>query len=87
MLPLIGQKREEIKKNYQIKYKEDKSFYEVTPISLSSHSYKKIYFKIGSMDKIKWMKLIYKNNDWTETEFSKWKQHDKVSDYFFKYLK
>jgi len=85
--PVIGQTQEEIKINYEIIFKEADHLYELIPKALSSRSYKKIIFEVDSMDRIKWMKVIYKNNDWTETKFSNWKELDKVSDYFFKYLK
>ncbi|MGM0466739.1 MAG: LolA family protein, partial [Acidobacteriota bacterium] len=85
--PVIGQTQEEIKNNYEITFNENDEVYELTPKTLSSRSYEKIVFKVDSMDRIKWMKVLYKNSDWTETEFSNWKELDKVSDYFFKYLK
>jgi outer membrane lipoprotein-sorting protein len=85
--PVIGQTREEIKSNYEITFNKDNELYELIPKTLSSRSYKKIIFDVDSMDRIKWMKVLYKNNDWTETEFSNWKELDKVSDYFFKYMK
>ncbi len=85
--PVIGQTKEDIRNNYDILFHEDTHSYELTPKSLSGSSYKTILFKVDIADRIKWMKIFYKNSDWTETEFSNWKELDKVSDYFFKYLK
>ncbi len=85
--PVIGQTKDDIKKNYDIMFHEDTHFYELTPKLLSSSSYQTILFKVDLADRIKWMKIFYKNSDWTETEFSNWKELDKVSDHFFKYLK
>jgi len=86
-LPLLGQTREQIKKNYKIIFQKKGQLYEVHPLSHTSQSYEKLHFKIDNMDRIEWMKIFYKNSDWTEIEFKKWKEHGKVSDYFFKYLK
>lgn len=85
--PVIGQTKDDIKKNYDILFQEDVHTYKLTPKSLSSSSYQTILLKVDHADRIKWMKIFYKNSDWTETEFSNWKELDKVSDYFFKYLK
>ncbi len=79
--------QEEIKNNYEITFLKDEGLYELTPELSSNRSYENIVFRVDSMDRIKWMKVLYQNNDWTETEFSNWKEFDKVSDYFFKYLK
>jgi outer membrane lipoprotein-sorting protein len=85
--PLINQTREDIKENYQISYSEADELYEVLPKSMADHPFKKLDFKIDAEKRIKWTKLIYHNEDWTETMFSKWKKHGDVSDYFFKYMK
>lgn len=85
--PVIGQTQEEIKNNYEITFLAETGLYELTPKLSSNRSYENIVFRVDSMDRIKWMKVLYQNSDWTETEFSNWKEFAKVSDYFFKYLK
>lgn len=87
LYPLIGQTKEDVKNNYDIQFHENTHSYELTPKSFPGSSYRTILFKVDLADRIKWMKIFYKNSDWTETEFSNWKELDKVSDYFFKYLK
>jgi outer membrane lipoprotein-sorting protein len=85
--PLINQTREDIEANFQISFSATDDLYEVMPKSMADYSFKKLDFKIDAEKRIKWTKLIYHNEDWTETVFSKWKKHGDVSDYFFKYLK
>jgi outer membrane lipoprotein-sorting protein len=85
--PLINQTRADIEANFQISFSESDDLYEVLPKSLADHSFKKLDFRIDAENRIKWTKLTYHNEDWTETVFSKWKKHGDVSNYFFKYLK
>ena len=87
MPPLINQTRADIKANFQISFGATDEQYEVLPKSLANHPFKKLNFKIDAKKRIKWIKLIYHNEDWTETMFSKWEKYGDVSDYFFKYLK
>jgi outer membrane lipoprotein-sorting protein len=85
--PLINQTRADIKENFQISFNATEEQYEVIPKSMANHPFKRIDFKIDAEKRIKWIKLIYHNEDWTETRLSKWKKWGDVSDYFFKFLK
>ena len=84
--PLAGMTKEEILRSHAIVYDSSSAEYVVKPKATAA-GFRAIRFKVDSMDRIKWMKIFLVNGDWTETEFSHWRKHDRVSTHFFRYLK
>ena len=46
---------------------------------------KSLQFDVDRWSRISWMKVEYKNGDWTETIFRNWERHPEISDHFFRY--
>lgn len=70
-----------------IRSEDGKDRLEIQPHQKGMVSFESLQFDVGSWDKITWLKVIYKNGDYTETEFRDWKTHPEISDNFFQYRK
>ncbi len=82
--PLAGRTRKEILAANVIEYDRSKQEYVMTPRSAGA-TYAVVNFRVDHLERLVWVRVSYANGDWSETEFSRWRRHDRVSRHFFRY--
>jgi len=81
--PLAGRSREEILAANVIEYDQTKHEYVMTPKSAAA-PYAVVYFRVDGLKRLVWARVHLANGDWTETEFFRWRRHERVSRHFFR---
>lgn len=88
--PVFTVSAKELKERFIIHLLDDQnatSRLKLVPKPRSEYTFKSLEFDVGSLSRIRWMKIEYANGDWTEMRFWGWKSLPEISDYFFEYMK
>jgi len=87
MFPVFLRSMDELKSQFKItllKKEGGQNYLELIPKSDAS-SLASIKFSVDAWSRIRWMKVIYTNGDWTETRFHGWKKMPGISKHYFRY--
>lgn len=81
--PLAGRSREDILAANRIEYDRSRQEYLMTPKSPAS-PITIVRFRVDGLKRLVWARVHLANGDWTETEFSRWRRHERVTRHFFR---
>jgi len=87
--PIFVSGMDEIRDLFHIRLDEEREqdVVEMTPKEEDLSSVRRIRFSVDSLSRIRWMRVDYVNDDWTDTRFTGWKTMPKISEHYFRYRK